>query len=241
MGLRHLELEKMVLPLISVDEFEPKTGTTEEVIVIAFFAKDELPAVDLDEFIDKSIIEFVDSEVSPNPNEDGFYLVFVEFKRQPNFWLKFYKLVEDIENVTGPIKWSVQPYLVDKLFALKDPELHELVITQEDKYLPRTEFDQTVESYFQDSELLLFESDETHIKIGGSKGSLILEYVGFGSEDKLVKRLRMDEQHIDLFHTSGTLNAMRGMLGANWEVQTIGDYYFVKKDGSDRSVVVRKA
>jgi len=241
MGLRHLELEKMVLPLISVDEFEPKTGSVEEVIVISFFAKDELPAVDLDEFIDKSIVEFVDSEVSPNPNEDGYYLVFVEFKRQPNFWLKFYNLVDDIENVTGEMNWVVQPYLVDKLYALKDTELHDLVITKQDEYLPRSEFDQTVESYFQDSELLLFESDDTHIKIGGSKGSIILEYVGFGTEDKLVKRLRLNEQHIDLLHTSATLNSMRGMLGANWEVQTIGDYYFVNKTGSDRSVVVRKA
>lgn len=241
MGLRFEELKSMILPLISVDEFEPKTGTTEEVIVIAFFCKDELPAVDLDEFIDKSIIEFVDSEVSPNPNEDGYYLVFVEFKRQPNFWLKFYDLVKDIENVAGKVKWSVQPYLVDKLFALKDPELHDLVITKEDEYVPRSEFDQTVESYFQDSNLLMLEADDTHIKLGGPKGNIILEFVGFGSENKLVKRLRLNEQHIDLFHTSTTLSAMRSMLGTNWEIQTIGDYYFVNKVGSERSVVVRKA
>jgi hypothetical protein len=82
MGLRHLELNGMVIPLISIDEFEPKMGTTEEVIVISFFCRDELPAFDLDEFIDKSVVEFLDSEVSPNPNEDGLYLVFIEFKRQ---------------------------------------------------------------------------------------------------------------------------------------------------------------
>ena len=241
MGLRFEELKGMILPLISVDEFEPKTGTTEEVIVIAFFCKDELPAVDLDEFIDKSIIEFVDSEVSPNPNEDGYYLVFVEFKRQPNFWMKFYDLVEDVENIVGKVKWSVQPYLVDKLYALKDLELHELVITKEDEYVPRSEFDQTVESYFQDSDLLLLETDDTHIKLGGPKGSIILEFIGFGNESTLVKRLRLNEQHIDLFHTSTTLSSLRGMLGTNWEVQTIGEYYFVNKAGNERSVVVRKA
>jgi hypothetical protein len=42
MGLRHLELNGMVIPLISIDEFEPKMGTTEEVIVISFFCRDEL-------------------------------------------------------------------------------------------------------------------------------------------------------------------------------------------------------
>lgn len=241
MGLRHEELKGMLLPLISIDEFEPKTGTNEEVIVVAFFAKDELPAVDLDEFIDKSIIEFVDSEVSPNPNEDGYYLTFIEFKRQPNFWMKFYNLVDDIENITGSVNWVVQPYLVDQLYKHNDTELHDLVITKKEDYVPRSEFDQTVESYFQDSELLLLETDDTHIKLGGSRGSLILEYVGFGTEEKLIKRLRLNEQHIDLLHTSTTLSSMRGMLGTNWEIQTIGDYYFVNKAGSGRSVVVRKA
>lgn len=240
MGLRFQELEGMVLPLISVDEFEPKTGKTEEVIVIAFFCKDELPAVDLDEFIDKSIIEFVDSEVSPNPNDEGYYLVFVEFKRQPNFWIKFYDLVKDIENVTGKVEWSVQPYLVDKLYNIRDKELHDLVITKEEEYVPRSEFEQTVESYFQDSNLLSFEADDTHIKIGGSGAQWVFEFVAFGTQDKLIKRLRLDEQHIDLFHTSMALGSLRGMLGGNWEIQTIGEYYFLNKVGNDRSIVVRK-
>ena len=239
MGLRHLELNGMVIPLISIDEFEPKMGSTEEVIVVSFFCKDELPAFDLDEFIDKSIIEFLDSEVSPNPNEDGLYLVFIEFKRQPNFWLKLYDLVKDIENVTDKLNWKVQPYLVDKLYDLKDPELHDVVITKEQAYVPRKEFEQTVESYFQDSDLLMFEADDTHIKIGGSGAQWIFEFVGFGTTDNMVKRLRLNEQHIDLMHTSMALGSLRGMLGGNWEIQTIGDFYFLNKVGNERSVVVR--
>lgn len=241
MGLRHLELSGMVLPLISIDEFEPKMGSTEEVIVISFFCKDELPAFDLDEFIDKSVVEFLDSEVSPNPNEDGLYLVFIEFKRQPNFWIKLYDLVKDIENVTDKINWKVQPYLVDQLYDLKDVALQEVVITKERSYVPRKEFDQTVENYFQDSDLLLLETDDTHIKLGGSGGTIVLEYVGFGTTDNLIKRLRLDEQHIDLMHTSMALGSLRGMLGGNWEIQTIGDYYFMNKVGNDRAVVVKEA
>lgn len=241
MGLRHLELSEMVLPLISIDEFEPKTGSTEEVIVVAFFCKDELPAIDLDEFIDKSVIEFLDSEVSPNPNEEGLYLVFVEFKRQPNFWMKLRSLIKDIENVTDKLQWRVQPYLVDQLYELHDKELHSVVITDQDKYIPKREFDQTVESYFQDSDLLVFEQDETHLKLGGYRGGVLLEFVDFGTTDNLIKRLRLDEQYIDLNHTSMTLGSLRGILGGNWEIQTIGDYYFINKVGNERSVVVRSA
>lgn len=239
MGLRNEELAGMILPLVSIDEFEPKSGTTEEVIVLAFFAKDELPAYDLDDFIDKSIVEFLDSEVSPNPNEDGQYLIFVEFKRQPNFWMKLYDLIEDVENVTGKMKWEVQPYLVDQLYDLKDPSLHQVVITREDEYIPKAEFDSTVEEYVSESDLLTFERDETHIKLGGPHGSIVVEYVDFGAATSIASKLRLDEAHIDL-STSATQTALRRLLGRNWDVTLIEGYYFVTRDDADQSLVVKE-
>ena len=67
----------------------------------------------------------------------------------------------------------------------------------------------------------------------------IYEFVGFGTTENLIKRLRLNEQHIDLMHTSMPLGSLRGMLGGNWEIQTISDYYFINKVGRDRSVVVK--
>jgi hypothetical protein len=238
MGLRHKELEGMVLPLISVDEFEPKSGTTEEVIVLAFFANDELPAYDLDDFIDKSVVEFLDSEVSPNPNEEGQYLVFVEFKRQPNFWMKLFNLIEDVENVTGECDWQVQPYLVDKLYDLKDPALQKVVIVKEEEYMPKADFDADVEEYMEDSDLLTFEQDETHLKIGGRNGTVVVEYVDFDNVEDIVDRLQLNEAHIS-FHTSALETALRGMLGKNWVVNSLGDYYFITKDGADKTLAVK--
>ena len=239
MGLRYEELKDMILPLVSVDEFEPKSGTVEEVIVVAFFANDELPAYDLDDFIDKSVIEFLDSEVSPNPNEEEQYLVFVEFKRQPNFWMKFYNLIEDIENVTGKMDWQVQPYLIDSLYPLKDKALHDVVITKEEDYVPRAEFDTTVEGYLEDSDLLTFERDETHLKLGGPRGSIVVEYVDFGAATSIASKLRLDEAHIDL-GTSATQTALRRLLGRNWDVTLIEGYYFVTRDDADQSLVVKE-
>lgn len=240
MGLRHGELNGMILPLISVDEFEPKSGTVEEVIVVAFFANDELPAYDLDDFIDKSVVQFLDSEVSPNPNDEGQYLVFVEFKRQPNFWMKLYNLIEDVDNVTGEMDWKVQPYLVNKLYDLNDKALHDVVITKEEDYIPRAEFDSTVEEYMEDSDLLTFERDETHLKLGGPHGNVIVEYVDFGDAERIVESLQLNEAHIS-FGTSALETALRGTLGRNWVVNSLGDYYFVTKDGADKTLVVKGA
>ena len=239
MGLRHNELEGMILPLVSVDEFEPKSGTNEEVIVVSFFAKDELPAYDLDDFIDKSVVEFLDSEVSPNPNEDGQYLIFVEFKRQPNFWLKLFNLVEDVENVTGKQDWQIQPYLVDELYGLYDDALRDVVITKEEDYVPKAEFDVTVEDYVEDSDLLTFEQDESHIKMGGPYGSVVVEYAGFDKTDRIIERLRLNESHIDLLGTSAMQTALRRMLGEGWDVTTIDNYHLITKDGADKTLAVR--
>jgi len=238
MGLRHEELKGLILPLVSVDEFEPKSGTVEEVIVVAFFAEDELPAYDLDDFIDKSVVEFLDSEVSPNPNDEGQFVVFVEFKRQPNFWMKFYNLIEDVENVTGEMDWQVQPYLIPELFDLHDKELHNYVITREEDYIPRAEFDSTVNEYMEDSDLLAFEQDETHLKLSGANGTVVVEYVGFDYADKLVEKLELTEAHIG-FQTSALETALRGTLGRNWVVNSIGDYYFITKDGADKTLAVK--
>jgi len=238
MGLRHEELKGMIVPFISIDEFEPKMGTVEEIIVVTFFSKDELPAYDLDDFIDKSVIDLLDSEVSPNPNENGYYLVFVEFKRRPNFWMHLYNLVKDIENVTGKQEWKVQPYLVDELYDLHDKALHEVVITKQESYVPKSEYSSTVEDYVSDSNLLEFKRDDTHLKFGGREGNIVLEYVDFDDVDSIVKKLNLQESHIDL-NTSATRTALRRMLGENWDVTTIDSYHFITKSGSEKTLAVR--
>lgn len=240
MGLRHLELEGMVLPIISIDEFEPKSGTAEEVIVVAFFVRDELPAYDLDDFIDKGTVDFLDSEVSPHPNEEGQYLIFVEFKRQPNFWNKLFDLVEDIENVTNKLDWQVQPYLVDRLYDLKDVELQQVVMVREEDYVPRSEYAPTLEDFVSDSDILTFESDETHLKIGGPHGSVLVEYVDMGIAEDLSKKLKLEESHINL-NTSATASALRSIFGKKWDVTTIDDYHFITKIGNTRALVVKGA
>jgi hypothetical protein len=239
MGLRYEELQGMVVPLISIDEFEPKTGTTEEVIVVAFFCKDEVPAYDLDDFIDKGIIEFLDSEVSPNPNEDNFYLVFVEFKRQPNFWLKLFDLVKDIENVTTKMDWQVQPYLSEQLYPLHDPALQQYVITDPDNYVPRTEIEGSVEDYLSDTNLLSLEMEEGRIAFGSSAGRLVFEYVGFDHTNRLIETYKLSEAAMDL-GTNASVTALRGMLGKEWDISQIGEYLLINKMGDLRSIAVRR-
>jgi hypothetical protein len=108
-GVEFGDLQSLVSSDVSVAEFEPKTGTENDVVVIGFFCKDEAPANDIATFIEKSTVDILDTEVSPNPDENGFYLVFVEVENE-NLMKKVFELLDDVSRLTEIDEWSVDFY-----------------------------------------------------------------------------------------------------------------------------------
>jgi len=108
-GLERHALEHLVAPLISIDEYESKIDD-KRVIVIGFFVKDLSPAQDLSNFIEKSSIRPLDTDVSPAPNDQGFYMVFVEMSRDPEFPKRVITLLDQVSNLTNTKKWQFIPY-----------------------------------------------------------------------------------------------------------------------------------
>jgi hypothetical protein len=108
-GVEFGDLQSLVSSDVSVAEFEPKTGTDDDVVVIGFFCKDEAPATDIATFIEKSTVDILDTEVSPNPDENGFYLVFVEVENE-NLMQTVFELLDDVSRLTEIEEWSVDFY-----------------------------------------------------------------------------------------------------------------------------------
>jgi len=166
--------------------------------------------------------------------------VFIEFKRQPNFWTKLYKLVKDIERVTGPIEWKVRPYLVPKTFSLNSEELQKAVITRKEEYVPRAEFDASPQEYLKDSDITSFEMAEGYIAFGRQGQQIVFEYVDFDNTDTLTNRLQLNEAYVDVMATSSALTNLRSMLGGGWDISAVDQYYFITKHNADKSIVVRR-
>lgn len=108
-GVEHGDLQSLVSSDVSVAEFEPKTGTDDDVVVIGFFCKDEAPAEDIATFVEKSTVNILDTEVSPNPDENGFYLVFVEVENE-NLMQTVFELLDDVSRLTEIEEWSIDFY-----------------------------------------------------------------------------------------------------------------------------------
>ena len=145
MGLKHNDLVNTVLSLLSIDEYEPKTGDTAEVLVLGIRVIDDIPGKDLYSFINSSTIDVRDVDVSPNPDLEKNYWVFVEITREPGCLNTIRELIADIEHVSGSLKWRVKTHLSDKEFSLKDNELEKYVIQDPNKYQTRDEFEATVQ------------------------------------------------------------------------------------------------
>lgn len=112
MSLRNRDLENTVLKKISIDEFEPKTGDENQVAVVGFYANSEEAGTDLYNFMSHSVIENRDIELSPNANEDGYYMVFVEVDRNEELLNSIKSLAEEVERVAGKLNWQFKtPYL----------------------------------------------------------------------------------------------------------------------------------
>ena len=108
-GVEYGDLETLVDSTVSVAEYKPKTGTEEDVIVIGFYVKDEAPALDLSKFIERGVTSIIDTEVSPNPNDIGMYIVFVEVENE-DLMKTTLNLINDIRGLVKVKEWGIKFY-----------------------------------------------------------------------------------------------------------------------------------
>ena len=142
MTLREGDLQNTVLKKISIDEFEPKTGKSENVMVVGFHVNDQHPGKDLYKYLNNSIAEIRDVEVSPNPNEEGYYMVFLEVDRKDGVLDAVKNIVKEVENLAGKLKWSVSTPLSEELIELTDESLNTYIQQQTGVFLSKNDFDQ---------------------------------------------------------------------------------------------------
>ena len=63
-GLKEGDLEELLIPMISIDEYESKLD--DDSIVVAFYVRDRDPSYDLNRFIQKGASAILDTDVSPD-------------------------------------------------------------------------------------------------------------------------------------------------------------------------------
>lgn len=235
MSLKNGDLAGTVLPDVSIDEFEPKAGGDLEVIVVAFYLTDEAPAEDLNTFIQRGFIDTLDVEVSPNTDEEGRYLVFVEMSRDDTFPNKFQALLKDVGNLTGDMDWRIKTYFSDdRVFAFNDPELYNFIIIDPELYVPKDKFkmkdiEESINRFFGASLVTHLTIEDNVVTLTGNSGKIIAEVVDIGDYDTVIGRNFLSESAFGVGTASHEVKILRSILG-NCIVLPIGKYLCVNLD-----------
>ena len=242
MSLKNNDLKNTILPTVSIDEFEPKAGDNENVIVVAFYLTDEDPAADLNTFIQRGVIDTLDVEVSPNTDDDGRYLVFVEMARDDTFPQKFQALLKDVGNVAGKMEWKVRPYLADNQeFVATDPALYQYIMIKPEEYISKDEFmkesmQSRVESFLQDAHIMYCNFEGNNVTLGAGGRKIVAEVVDVGDYDTVIGRNFLAESAFRLTNRPIEATILTGMLGV-YDVMPIDKFLCVGKD--DKVMLLR--
>lgn len=109
-GLNYHDMEGMVEPVVSVDEYKASIGSDDEIVTVAFITKGKQCGDDLVDWLERGYDWVLDSERSEGELTDGKYLVFVEMNRRYAVPDRIVEMVEDMETLTAlpASQWRVK-------------------------------------------------------------------------------------------------------------------------------------
>ena len=262
MALRENDLVNTVLKNISIDEFEPKTGESKDIMVVGLYLNETEPAKDLYHFINNSIIEIRDVEVSPNPNPEGYYMVFFEIDRNEETLTSLKGIIKEVERLSGGLDWEVSTTLSEDKIKLSDDRLNNFVQLDPENYLTKEEFmANTLEAEAQAEETRLEEQaqdnsnkilqfleassileagiNDNKLHIRGSRDVATLDIVNFGHGPDVMSELGISESAIKQDFDKIAFSKLNAMLG---EMQALPiDNYIVIYNPAHKDVLVTKA
>lgn len=108
-GLDYHDLEGIVTPKVTVDEYAAKMGKDSEIVTLAFIVNNKQAGSDLSDWFERGYDFVLDAQVSDGELSSGKYLVFVEMNRRTSVPERIIKLIDDLQTLTDiPLKdWTV--------------------------------------------------------------------------------------------------------------------------------------
>ncbi len=267
MSLKEGDLKNVVLKKLSIDEFEPKTGDAKDVLVLGFQVTESNVGDDLYGFLNGSTVSIRDIEVSPNPNDDGYYMVFVEMDRNESVVESINTLVRDTERLAGKLRWEAKTYLNDDYLPSAEDEIYQYIITDPNNYMTRDAFEakRAVEEaerleeekrlaqeaaaqdasnkileFLRDSNLLQAGVNEGRLVLQDSRNVIALELVDFGPSSEVMLKHGIQESAIKFDFDKVLFGKLKGMLG-EMAALPIDQYVVIYNPSKQDNILIAKA
>lgn len=252
-GLRGGDLADLVLPLLSVDEYESKVA--DDAVVFGFYVHDQDAAADLNRFLQKSAVPILDTDVSPAPDQQGFYLVFVELLDNARLAEHVARLVAELGPLVGITHWHMRVRGSSRLVRFTPAGLAQRL--RQARTAPtrpdtarsdggsghgdggsgRSEvLEFLVPSALADARL-----HGTALTLRGRAAGVAAEVAGFGPPAALLREHGLERaawawEFADL----ARCRRLARLLGAGWQVDRIADYVLVRHDDASAALLLRE-
>lgn len=232
-GMRGGDLEDLILPLISVDEYESKID--EEAIVIAFYVAEHGAAEDLNRFLQRSAVELIDTEISPAPDAQGYYMVFIELLKNNMLPENVTAILEEVAPLANIENWKMHLRGQDDLVPFSEEEVRKAVIDPEEDNLS-----ESVLTFLYPSDLTSASLSRGILTLGGGHETHKFEFVGFGELNEVMREQGLNEAAISMsMDDIAAGQNIAVLLGRGWSVNMMDRAYVVQHTNSDSVLVVR--
>jgi hypothetical protein len=109
-GLDYHDLEGMVDPILSVDEYSAKMGKDSDIVTLSFVVYSEMAGKDLAEWFERGYDWVLDASISEGELSPGKWIVFVEMNRRSTVPAHIVDLITDLKTLTNinNTDWSIR-------------------------------------------------------------------------------------------------------------------------------------
>lgn len=134
-SLAENDLKWLVDNDVMIDMHKTKLGRDADHIVLAISIDDKKPANDLAFFIEHSVYDFEDVEVSAATDTNGKYLVYVEVARTPEAYNIIKGILQDSAKLTGIEQWNFKTMKMADSVEFNRDNFDSFIVTDPQEYL----------------------------------------------------------------------------------------------------------
>lgn len=193
-GLKAGDLEGVVSPRFSIDQYKSKMGEDKNIMVLAFTVDGNAPAKDLERFAETGFKAVMDADATPGTMEDGKYKVFVEFERKETAVNDIISFLEDLKKLTNIEEFEYTYHKGQNPSVVTAGTLGEMVPVTPEAYEQRVNEMKVDEakSFFDKFDMLecSLQNNIMTVKKDGHDQSLAFEIHQIGSTNEIIKECK---------------------------------------------------
>lgn len=240
-GMREGDLEDMVLPMVTIDEYASKLD--ENAIVIGFYVQDRDAADDLNRFVQKSPVEMLDTEVSPAPDQHGYYIVFIELMNDRRIVEHIETILAEVSPLVGNEDWQMRLRGLKGVKKFNSKTLDKRFTDLRAKAAAAAEQgSERVMEFLKPSDLhdVVIEGDA--VRLTGRGGTISAKIAGIGEMDALYSEHNLNESAIslDLKIVSQSVKIAQ-ILGEHWTATQIGPVTVLQRTECSDALLLSEA